>query len=51
MKSWICNNLFGQNPDSVDTFGMVSGLCLLSFLFGAWIFLFVFAPLCIGNSL
>jgi len=45
MKNWICYNLFGENPDNVDTFGMISSLCLLSFLFGSWIVLFVVAPL------
>lgn len=44
MKNWICYNLLGENPDNVDTFGMISGLCLLSFLFGSCIILFVVAP-------
>lgn len=46
MKKWICYNLFGEHPDSVDAFGMVSGLVLLSFLLCCVFFLFV--PFIVG---
>ena len=45
MKKWICYNLLGENPETIDTFGIVSGLCLLVLLFGSWAFLCVFLPL------
>lgn len=44
MKNWICYNLFGENPDSVDMFGMISGLSLLGFLAGCAVYLFVYIP-------
>jgi hypothetical protein len=44
MKNWICHNLFGENPESVDAFGMTFGLSLLSLLVGSWIVLFVVCP-------
>jgi len=39
MKNWICYNLFGDHPDDVDTFGMVSGLMLIGFLVGCAVFM------------
>lgn len=45
MKNWICYNLFGENPDNVDMFGMISGLSLLGFLVGCAVYLFVYIPL------
>jgi hypothetical protein len=45
MKKWICYNLLGENPEAIDTFGIVSGLGILALLFGSWTFLFVFLPL------
>lgn len=38
MKQWICYNLFGEHPDSVDTFGMVSGLMLVGFAVSCAVF-------------
>ena len=44
MKNWICYNLFGEHPDSVDMFGMISGLSLLGFLVSCAVYLFVYIP-------
>ncbi len=44
MKSWICYNLFGEHPDDVDTFGMISGLGILAFLVFWTSYLFVYLP-------
>ncbi len=41
MKKWICYNLFGHDT---DTFGMISGLSLVGFLVGCWVYLFVYIP-------
>ena len=45
MKKWICYNVLGENPNTIDTFGIVSGLGILAFLFGSWAFLFIFIPI------
>jgi len=45
MKNWICYNLFGEHPDDVDMFGMVSGLGILSFLAFWFCYLFIYIPL------
>lgn len=44
MKKWICYHLFGEKPESVDIFGMISGLTIVGFLFGCCFFLLVFIP-------
>ena len=44
MKKYICNHIFGEEPDNVDTFGMISGLTLIGFLFGCFVYFFVFIP-------
>jgi hypothetical protein len=44
MKNWICYNLFGEHPDAVDTFGMVSGLGILAFLAFWTFYLLVYVP-------
>lgn len=44
MKNWICYNLFGEHPDDVDAFGMVSGLGILAFLAFWACYLFVYVP-------
>ena len=45
MKSWICRNLLGENPEDIDSLGMTYGLSLLAFLFSSWILLFIVAPI------
>jgi hypothetical protein len=45
LKKWICYNVLGENPNTIDAFGIVSGLGILLFLFSSWAFLFVFLPL------
>jgi hypothetical protein len=45
MKKWICYNLFGEHPDDVDAFGMVSGLGILAFLVFWTSYLFIYIPL------
>lgn len=32
MKEWICYNIFGEHPDDVDGFGMISGIAIMAFL-------------------
>lgn len=44
MKNWICDNLFGEHPDDVDAFGMISGLGILSFLFFWAGYFFIYVP-------
>lgn len=44
MKNWICYNLFGEHPDDVDTFGMILGISILSFLVFWASYLFVYIP-------
>lgn len=43
MNKWICHNILGQSD--TNTFGMISGLALVSFLFGSWIYVFIIIPL------
>lgn len=45
MKSWICNNLFGEKADDVCTFGMISGCGILVFLLSSVFYFFVYIPL------
>jgi hypothetical protein len=44
MKNWICYNLLGEHPDSVDAFGMMSGLGIVGFLLGSWVYFFIYIP-------
>jgi hypothetical protein len=45
MKRWICYNMLGENPETIDTFSMISGMMIVGFLCGCWAFFFVFLPL------
>jgi len=45
MKSWICHNLLGENPENINAFQMAGGLSILAFLVGSWIVLFIVAPI------
>ena len=44
MKNWICYNLFGEHPDSVDAFGMISGLVVLCIPAVSCVYFFVYIP-------
>ena len=44
MKRWICENIFGEPSESVDTFGLASSLAIMIFLVGSWTYLFVILP-------
>ena len=44
MKKWICYNLFGNGPDNVGMIGMLSGLGIIGFLVGGYIYFFIYIP-------
>lgn len=45
MKNWICYNLFGENPENVDTVGMIGGLVVMGVPVVSGVYLFVYIPL------